>query len=158
MTEYVPPTSPAPYAVKSVMQEAIIKWLDAKDAAALNGQPEPVLPNCIAISIMDICNKMARRPNFNAYTYIDDMIGDAIYDCTRAVKNFNRNHVQVNPFGYFSRVAWNAFVRRIQTEQALYKLKQDLMFDENHIAYSIIDGDEAVLSKNDVRQFLSFGE
>lgn len=151
-------TPPYYYVDKKVMQEAIVKWLDVKDEAVATGKPEPVLPNCIALTILDICTKMARRPNFNAYTYIDDMIGDAIYDCTRAVKNFNRNHVQVNPFGYFSRVAWNAFVRRIQSEQAFSKLKQDLMFDENHIAYSIIDGDDADLSKNDVRRFLTFGE
>jgi hypothetical protein len=146
---------PVAYAVKSEMQILISDWLDARDIAIVKGVLPPPLPNALCINLMEICKKLGRRPNFNAYTYLDEMIGDAIYDCTKAVKNFKHDHVKKNPFGYFSRVAWNAFIRRIDLEKSLQILKVELMYDENHIPYTINEGDDAHIDKNDVRNFMS---
>ena len=44
------------------------------------------------------------------------MISDGELDCIAAVKNFNPDKTD-NPFGYFTQIAWNAFIRRITKEK-----------------------------------------
>jgi DNA-directed RNA polymerase specialized sigma24 family protein len=44
------------------------------------------------------------------------MISDGIIDCIAAVDNFDPDRTN-NPFAYFTQIAWNAFIRRIQKEK-----------------------------------------
>jgi DNA-directed RNA polymerase specialized sigma24 family protein len=44
------------------------------------------------------------------------MIGDGIENCVSAVHNFDPSK-STNPFAYFTQIAWNAFIRRIQSEK-----------------------------------------
>ena len=41
---------------------------------------------------------------------------DGIMDCISAVDNFDPDKTN-NPFAYFTQIAWNAFLRRIQKEK-----------------------------------------
>lgn len=59
---------------------------------------------------------MGTRWNFAAYTFRSEMVGDAILNLIKAVDNFDPSKSK-NPFGYFSRIAWRAFLRRIEDEQ-----------------------------------------
>jgi hypothetical protein len=76
----------------------------------------PQVPKYIGESILLICNNLAKKPNFSGYTYKTDMISDAIMDCVAAVDNFDPERTN-NPFAYFTQIAWNAFIRRIQKEK-----------------------------------------
>lgn len=71
--------------------------------------------NYIGQSILLICNNLAKRPNFSGYSYKQELISDAIVDCLAAISNFDPNKTN-NPFAYFTQIAWNAFIRRIQKE------------------------------------------
>lgn len=140
------------YADKAEMRKALAEWTLARDAADAAGRPHPPVPHIVGAAILAICNRMGSRSNFNGYTYLDEMIGDAILDCTRAVRNYKADHVKQNPFGYFSNIAWRAMLRRIELESNQTKMKRDLFLDENYLGYSIMDGDEAKLDKNELRQ------
>lgn len=147
------------YTSKAGLQADLARWVTARDAARVDGKPDPEVPNSIGREILQICTKMSTRANFNGYTFLEEMIGDAVVDCTRAVRNYNVNRIEQNPFGYFSRIAWNAFLRRIEVEGAQTKLKQDLFLDENYVAFSTMEGDgDGGLDKNELRQFYTFGE
>ena len=61
----------------------------------------------IAESINKIANGLSYSSNFINYTYKDEMIGDAI------VKMFTA----VNPFSYFTTIAFHAFINRIKKEK-----------------------------------------
>lgn len=77
---------------------------------------KPIVPKYIGESILLICNNLAKKPNFSGYTYKSDMISDGIMDCISAVDNFDPDRTN-NPFAYFTQIAWNAFLRRIQKEK-----------------------------------------
>jgi DNA-directed RNA polymerase specialized sigma subunit len=77
---------------------------------------KPQVSNYIGQSILLICNNLAKKPNFSGYTYKQDMISDGIIDCIAAVDNFDPDRTN-NPFAYFTQIAWNAFIRRIQKEK-----------------------------------------
>jgi len=88
---------------------------DLKDSDK-NDKQKPIVPKYIGESILLICNNLAKKPNFSGYTYKQDMISDGIMDCISAVDNFDPDKTN-NPFAYFTQIAWNAFLRRIQKEK-----------------------------------------
>jgi len=88
---------------------------EVTEAKRENRQP-PIVPKYIGESILLICSNLAKKPNFSGYTYKTDMISDAIMDCVAAVNNFDPEKTN-NPFAYFTQIAWNAFIRRIQKEK-----------------------------------------
>lgn len=81
------------------------------------GQPLPTIPNYIGVCIDMISKKLALRGNFIRYTFIEECIGDAIENMIAAVDNFDPRRFN-NPFAYFTSIAWNAFLRRIEKETA----------------------------------------
>lgn len=66
--------------------------------------------------IIALCTNLARRANFVGYSYKDDFIADAVENCLRAAINFDHTR-SINAFGYFTQVAFNAFLRRIAKEK-----------------------------------------
>lgn len=82
----------------------------------------------IGLCIIEICTNLARKSNFVNYTYKDDMIADAIENCVKACHNF-KYEISGNAFGYFTRVAFNAFIRRIRTERKQRDKKLKVLSD-----------------------------
>jgi hypothetical protein len=74
------------------------------------------IPDCVGVAIMQICRGLSFKSNFIGYTYKDEMVDDAIENCVYAIPHFNPDKTN-NPFGYFTMVAWRAFIRRIQLEK-----------------------------------------
>lgn len=75
------------------------------------------ISNYIGECILLICNGLAKKSNFSGYTYIDEMISDGIENCIMALDSFDIHNPKKNPFWYFSKIAYYAFVRRIQSEK-----------------------------------------
>src|SRR5271154_5557568 len=71
----------------------------------------PQMSNYIGECIRLICVRIASRPNFSSYTYKGDMVGEGILHCVAAVPKYDP--IYKNPFGYFSRIAWHAFLQKI---------------------------------------------
>jgi hypothetical protein len=75
------------------------------------------ISNYIGNAILMICNGLAKKPNFSGYTYIDEMVSDGIENCIMAINSFDIYNDKKNPFWYFSKIAYYAFIRRIATEK-----------------------------------------
>lgn len=105
------------YIDKEVLFGELVKYNNARRSGN-----DVRVPEYIGKAILLICNGLALRPNFSGYTYIEDMKSDGIEDCLAAVKNFDPAK-SVNGFGYFSRIAWWAFVQRIGIEKKQQYLK-----------------------------------
>jgi len=97
----------------------------------------PKIPDEVGKAIFLICSNLIKKPNFSGYSsqYKEEMMSDAMVDCVSAVDNFNPDKSN-NPFAYFTQIAANAFIRRIQKEkkQQYIKLKNyesTMVFGEN---------------------------
>lgn len=108
------------YINNAKLLEELSKYRDKLLEANKNNTELPRISNYIGESIIDLCNRLALRPNFIGYTsnWKDDMINDAILQCLAAVDNFDPTKSN-NPFGYLTRVAWNAFIQRISKEKLI---------------------------------------
>jgi len=104
------------YINNKTLYSAMIQYKNAVEDAEKEGKEKPKVSDYIGQSILLICNNLAKKPNFSGYTYKQDMISDGIMDCIAAVDNFNPDKTN-NPFAYFTQIAWNAFLRRIQKEK-----------------------------------------
>lgn len=82
---------------------------------ALKTNPQLQIPVYIYECIKLICAKLSIRRNFNAYSFREDMISEGTVNCLEAITKFDPNKTN-NPFGYFTQIAWNAFIRQIENE------------------------------------------
>lgn len=72
----------------------------------------------VAESVSKIAMGLSNSSNFCAYSYKDEMIGDAIVKMFTAVKNKKFNvDSEHNPFSYFTTIAFHAFINRIKKEK-----------------------------------------
>tara|TARA_B110000495_G_scaffold123403_1_gene107297 strand:- start:9373 stop:9861 length:489 start_codon:yes stop_codon:yes gene_type:complete len=99
-----------------------------------------VISNQLATFVKKIAEGLSYAPNFINYTYKDEMVGDAILKMVQALeyKKFdivNRD----NPFGYFTTIAFHAFINRIKKE----KRQRQAINDYQEQVYSDLMNDGA---------------
>jgi hypothetical protein len=106
---------PKNYINNKTLYTAMIEHKTKLEESERLHKPKPQIATYIGQAIILINENLAKRPNFSGYSYIDEMKSDGELDCIAAVDNFNPNKTN-NPFGYFTQIAWNAFIRRITKE------------------------------------------
>ena len=94
------------------------------------GKPDPVLSRYLAECFILMADKIGTKYNFARYSYLDEMKDDAIENCIAAANNFDPEKSN-NPFGYFTKTIWFAFLRRIEKEQKQAIIKYKLMRMKN---------------------------
>ncbi len=109
-------------------EDALIKYYD-----------DGKLTNYLGEAIQKIASGLSYAPNFINYSFKEDMIGDAVLKMYQAIlhKKFKLNE-GFSPFGYFTTIAYHAFICRIKKEKKHhevieeYKERQfDLMLNES---------------------------
>jgi DNA-directed RNA polymerase specialized sigma24 family protein len=104
------------YINNKTFYEEMVKYKEACKQAEADGKQLPQIPRYIGECLSQICKKLSTKPNFMNYSYREEMVGDGIENCVSAVHNFDPTK-STNPFAYFTQIAWNAFIRRIQSEK-----------------------------------------
>lgn len=108
-------------------EDALIKYYD-----------DNVISNYLGESIQRIANGLSYAPNFINYSFKEDMVGDAILKMYQAIlhKKFKLNQ-GFSPFGYFTTIAYHAFICRIKKEKKHHEVVEeykernfDLMMNE----------------------------
>lgn len=116
---------------------SLIEYKENVLSCESEGKPKPKIPNYIGECFLKIANNLAKRPNFCLYTYKDEMVSDAIENCILYFENFDPTNKQQNPFGYFTKICWYAFVRRIAKEK-----KQQYIKYKATEQFGVLDEDE----------------
>lgn len=136
----IKPRSKKHYVNNKDFYEAMVKYRAECRVAESEGREKPRVPRYVGECIMMICEKLSTKPNFMSYSYRDEMVADGIENCLASVDNFNPEK-SINPFAYFTQIAWNAFIRRISKEkkQAYIKHKN---FENSGIMNELWEGGE----------------
>ena len=81
--------------------------------------------NYIGRTLMLLVDRIASKPCFYGYTYLDDMKGGAIEMCLCKLDKFDCDKSK-NPFSYFTTTIYNVFLQFIEKEKrqrlGMYKL------------------------------------
>ena len=119
--------------------------IDYKEKLKTN--PDMRIPDDIGRAILLLAKRIGTRHNFNSYTYKDEMIGDGILKAVAAVPKFDENESN-NPFAYFTRIIFNAFIQRIQKEKKERSAKNQLiMIDDIFVTQ---EHDTALVTKDQI--------
>ena len=118
------------YVDNSKFLEAMREYKILCEDAKKNDKEKPLVTNYIGGCFLKIANHLSYRPNFINYTYRDDMISDGIENCLQYLDNFDPEKSK-NPFAYFTKIIYYAFIRRIQKEKKQVEIKQKLLHDSN---------------------------
>lgn len=127
------------YVDKEIFYDEMTSYKQQCQDAENSGEPEPKIPDYIGKCFYDISTRLAYRPNFINYPFRDEMVADGMENAVRACKNFNPDHSKKNPFGYFTRIIYFAFLRRIWAEKLHMYHKFKAM--ENSVVFDLLQQD-----------------
>lgn len=88
--------------------------------------PTTPIPSELGEILYSIATNLAKAPQFNGYTFKEEMISDALLNCVEKFHNFSPRKSK-NPFSYFTQIIYFAFLRRIKGEQKHSYIKNKKM-------------------------------
>lgn len=125
------------------------------EEAEKQGLSMPRIPPYIGQCFLRIAEGLSHKPNFSRYSYREEMVGDGIENCVKAVVGYDdaaaTRSGSPNAFAYFTQICYYAFLRRIAKEKKQQDIKHryiehcgvnDLM--ENHEFATEMEGQESV--------------
>jgi hypothetical protein len=112
------------YVDKAELCAALGEYRTQYFAAKEAGLPRPTPSNYIGNAFVEMATRMGTRPNWSGYTYLDEMILDAVENCIKYIYLFDPSKTN-NPFGYFSRVIWRSFIKTMDKEKLQGKITDE---------------------------------
>lgn len=76
----------------------------------------PTMPNYLGECFYRIAEGFSSLPKYSGYRFREDMVSDAVLHCIKYINSFNPAKSN-NPFGYFTKVVYHAFLQRIYYEK-----------------------------------------
>lgn len=102
---------------------------------------KPMVTNYLGKCIYDISFNLAKLYKFSGYSFKEDMIADGVETSLRYIDNFDPVKYK-NPFAYFTQIAYNAFIQRIQKENKQSSIKGKLILNSTIDWSTLQDQDE----------------
>jgi hypothetical protein len=137
--------------------QAIVDYCTDLRACRDRNEPDPMVPDYIARCLLRMCEGLSHKSNFVRYTYREEMVMDGVENCLKALGNFDptagTRGGNPNAFGYFTQIAWFAFLRRIQKEKKQHDVKLKFIA-EQALDEFMIDPDEDPEVARVVRNFV----
>jgi len=85
-----------------------------------------------------IARNLSSKSNWASYTWKEDMIQEAVFTCTKYIKNFDSNKSK-NPFAYITQICNNSFVAYVKKQKKHSNIKDtcykeiDKLDEQNNI-------------------------
>ena len=118
-------------------QKALVAYHEKVDQHLAEGKEIPEVSREIGFAIMQICNRLSSKGNFYGYPFREDMIGDGIEVALKSVLKYNPKKYN-NPFAYFTRCIWNAFIKKIKDEKREL-LRKKKYYDAKYVGNELVD-------------------
>lgn len=110
------------YVNNKQLYEVMKDYFERCQVARSEGKELPRVPNYVGECLLLISTRLANKPNFNGYSYKEEMIADGIENSLMYINNFDPNKSN-NPFAYFTQIIKNSFIRRIEKEKKQHYIK-----------------------------------
>lgn len=121
---------------------AMVDFTTSRKEAIKQEQEVPPIPKYVAECIWLIATRLATKPCFSGYSFIDEMVGDGVENCIMYIHNFNPEKSN-NPFGYVTLIIKNAFLRRIEKESKQSYIRHKMMIQGSHINHAQYGSDHS---------------
>jgi len=116
------------------------------DKAIEEGKPTPTQPRYFGEAIKMMTTKIASKPCWSGYSFLDEMKDDAMMTCITYAHRYDPIKAEAseqgpNPFSYFTMVIINAFRQRLNTEEKQRYIKAILYKNSSAFLESNADSD-----------------
>ena len=115
--------------------QAVVDYAKEAQEAKAAGKPAPMVTNYLAECLLKMNEGLSHKSNFVRYTYREEMVMDGVENCLKALANFDGSATtrggNPNAFGYFTQIAWFAFLRRIAKEKKQQDVKMKFIAESN---------------------------
>lgn len=163
----LPKSDPATHYVDNkLFYQACVEHKQKSIDAEIAGLGKPRLSDYIGSCLVKICTRFSYSKKYCNYPFRQEMVGDAIENCIQYFHNFNSDKYN-NPYGYFTKVAYYAFLRRIHEEKtelytkfkAMLNKSDDSLFSHQDVdAEAMFDGvnvDDAIRDNDYMKDFVN---
>ena len=114
----------------------LVKYINICNEKRSQEKDIPKVPNYIAECFMKIAENLGNMKSFRNYMFLSEMQSDAVYYCLKYMHNYDPDKYN-NPFAYFTKISYFAFIRKIQEEKKiLYKKYKSIMNTEMFLSVS----------------------
>ena len=100
-------------------------WQDGLDNGAFCATHGNITPR-LAGMFLKLVDRYSTKPNWRGYSYLDEMVADALMQLSAAALKFNEQKSN-NPFAYFTQMTTNSFRGRLATEKKSQNLRDNLL-------------------------------
>jgi len=130
------------------LHAALVKFYEDVTISEKNNKKTPEIPRYIGECIMHIATNLSGKINFVMYSFREELVGDAIEKMVEAVHLHKYDpNLSKNPFAYFTQIAWNCFLQRIQKERIEAYVKHKNI--ENLIMHATDENIESLLDNDE---------
>ena len=88
-TKKIPPRERPHYVNNKDFTNAVIEYCIEVRACRERDEPDPMVPNYLAESLLKINERLSHKSNFVRYTYREEMVMDGVENCLKALSNFD---------------------------------------------------------------------
>lgn len=127
------------YIYNKALTLAVIQYNERHKERMEKGLPQERIPDSIGLAIMKIAEGIGSRYNFRNYTYLEEMIGDAIEQGVYSVTKFNLDKIKlsyVENKKYFTFLDPKKYKRPTMTEEELEEFKANRILNPQNIIFS----------------------
>jgi len=139
------------YVNNAQFSQAVVDHVLCVRKAEGEGIDIPQMPRYVAECFLKISEGLSHKSNFVRYTYREEMVMDAVENCLRACKNYNVEAAtrkgKPNAFGYFTQIAWYAFLRRIKKEQRQQDVKLSYLAESGLEEFMVDPNEDPAVAK-----------
>ena len=86
------------------------------------------LSNKLASMLYMLTTRYATKPNFSGYTYIDDMVAEALADLCKNALKFNPERSS-NPFAFYTQCIHNSFLGYLNNEKKHRRIRDAMLVE-----------------------------
>jgi hypothetical protein len=156
----VDPKNPTYYLDKYTFNRALKDYKTACLAEEAIGLPAPKVPEYIGECLLNIARGVGQKHNFRSYSFINDMISDAVYTCLRYVRSYDPDRLNdkgesTSALSYFTQACHYSFIARIATEKKQTRVKRALVMSADLDTFTQSGDDSADEFRMNLSEFIS---
>lgn len=97
-------------------------------AEVIKCKAEGKLSNKLALMLDMLTRRYASKPNFSGYTYVDDMIAEALADLCKNALKFKPERSS-NPFAFYTQCIHNSFLGYLNSEKKHRRIRDAMLVE-----------------------------
>ena len=141
------PNNQSHYINNQEFHKALTEYCEVRNAALAAGKESPQVSNYIGECFLKIARGLGQKHNFRHYSYLNDMISNAVITCLKNMNSFDVSR-GTSAFSYFTQTIFFSFLGTIKMEKQEESKRRHLFMQGNIDTFSSGEDEDFVIAYN----------